>query len=152
MTGNGGADAKDGQAVSAGGVVYRRGTRGIEIVLCGREREGLWALPKGTPEDGETLEHTALREVREETGLDVTIERPVGSIQYAFTKPDGTHVDKRVEHFLMAPEGGSLDGHDAEFDIVRWVPVDEALHLMRYPNEKDIVRRALRLLSEREEA
>lgn len=120
-------------------------------MLCGRQSEGLWALPKGTPEEGESLEHTALREVREETGLEVAIERPVGSVRYQFTDDLGTLFDKRVEHYLMVPRGGHLDGHDHEFDVVRWVPVEEALRLMRYPNERDIVRQAMRLLSEREE-
>jgi len=137
-------------AVSAGGVVYRSGRHGVEVVLCGRKREGLWALPKGTPEEGETLEHTALREVQEETGLEVAIERAIGSIHYQFTDTDGSLRDKRVEHYLMTPAGGHIDGHDHEFDIVRWVPVEEALRLMRYPNERDIVRQAMRLLSERE--
>ena len=52
------------QAVSAGGVVYRFGDDGLEVLLCGRIVDGLWALPKGTPEDNETLEETAAREVR----------------------------------------------------------------------------------------
>ncbi|MFN0251917.1 MAG: NUDIX domain-containing protein, partial [Kofleriaceae bacterium] len=59
------------QAVSAGGVVFRHGAQGIEVLLCGRVREALWALPKGTPEHGESIEQTALREVGEETGLGV---------------------------------------------------------------------------------
>ena len=138
------------QVVSAGGVVYRRGAHGIEIVVCGRPREGLWALPKGSPHEDETLEDTALREVREETGLNVAVERPLGSIRYQFTRTDGAVLDKRVEHYLMTSQGGSLDGHDHEFDIVRWVPVEEALRLMRHPNEQDIVRRAMRLLSEQD--
>jgi ADP-ribose pyrophosphatase YjhB (NUDIX family) len=51
---------------------------GIEIVLCGR-REGLWALPKGSPERGERLGRTATREVEEETGLRVAIQESVGA-------------------------------------------------------------------------
>ena len=120
-------------------------------MLCGRQTEGLWALPKGTPEDGETIERTAQREVHEETGLEVAIEEHVGAIRYRFSDEDGILYDKRVDHYLMTPQGGHLDGHDHEFDVVRWVPVEEALRLMRYPNERDIVRQAMRLLSEREE-
>lgn len=142
--------ARSEHVVSAGGVVYRRGRRGIEIVLCGRRREGLWALPKGSPEPGETLERTAVREVEEETGLSVAIQESVGSIRYQFTGPDGRRYDKRVEHHLMAPTGGSLGRHDGEFDAVRWLPVEEALRLLRYPNERDILRRAVRLIRKRE--
>lgn len=134
---------------SSGGVVYRLGRDGIEIVVCGRTREGLWVLPKGSPVDGETSTETALREVREETGLSVAIEGNVGSIRYQFSAPDGTEYDKTVEHHLMVSVAGSLTEHDAEFDAVRWVRVDEALRLMRYPNERDIVRRAVRLIQER---
>ncbi len=138
------------QVVSAGGAVYRHGPEGIEVVLCGRTREGLWALPKGSPQPGEALEHTALREVEEETGLAVAIEDGVGSIRYQFAGPDGTGYDKRVEHYLMAPTGGSLAAHDGEFDVVRWAPVEEALRLLRYPNEREIVRKAVRLIRQKE--
>ncbi len=138
--------------VSAGGVVYRRGVRGAEIVICGRVREGLWALPKGSPMADETLEATALREVREETGLDVAIEEPVGDIRYEFTGPHGWRYDKRVQHFLMVPTGGQLEAHDAEFDAVRWAPIEEALRLLRHPNEREILRKAARLISERASA
>jgi 8-oxo-dGTP pyrophosphatase MutT (NUDIX family) len=121
----------------------------VEVVLCGRTGEGLWALPKGSPQDGENLRETALREVREETGLDVAIEAAIGSISYRFTAPDGTQFDKTVQHHLMVPVGGSFALHDGEFDAVRWAPVDEALRLLRYPNERDILRRAMRLIQQK---
>ncbi len=139
-------------AVSAGGVVYRWGEHGIEVVLCGRRADELWALPKGTPAPGETLAHTALREVEEETGLRVAIEETVGEIRYQFTDSEGRRFDKRVAHHLMRPVGGHLDRHDGEFDDVRWFPIEEALRLLRYPNERDILRRALALIERRERA
>src|SRR6185437_5033683 len=108
------SDLRTEQAVSAGGVVYRRGERGAEVLLCGRGAEGLWALPKGTPEYGETLAQTALREVREETGVGATIEGSLGSIDYSFSRP-AQHVrfDKTVHHFLMRPDGsGATEQHD----------------------------------------
>lgn len=138
--------------VSAGGVVYREGERGIEVLLCGRERERLWALPKGTPEIGETLEETAVREVREETGLAVEIEEDLGTIEYRFARPaQGVLFDKTVHHFLLSPTGsGSLDTHDAEYDRVEWFEIDEAMRMMTHRSEEQIVRRALDAIEARD--
>jgi 8-oxo-dGTP pyrophosphatase MutT (NUDIX family) len=132
-------------AVSAGGVVYRRGGHGIDVVLCGREREQLWALPKGTPEPRESIEQTATREVREETGLGVRIVGSLGLIEYQFVRPaQGVRFEKTVHHFLMAPDGtGETAQHDAEYDRVEWFPAEEALRIMTYPNERAVMRRAL---------
>src|SRR5437773_1824676 len=111
------------ELVSAGGVVYRTTASGVEVLLCGRTAAGLWGLPKGTPMPGETLEETASREVREETGFDVCIERKVGQVEYWFTRAEqGKRFHKRVHYFLMQPTGGSLDRHDHEYDTVVWCP------------------------------
>ncbi|HEX5479268.1 MAG TPA: NUDIX hydrolase [Dehalococcoidia bacterium] len=140
-----GASLRTEQATSAGGVVYRISDRGIEFLLCGRTPERLWALPKGTPEPGESLEQTALREVREETGLGVEIERELGTIDYTFTRPaQGMRFDKTVHHFLLRPDGsGSLDVHDHEYDRVGWFPAEEAMRLITHRNEARVLRRAL---------
>ena len=69
-------------AVSAGGVVYRRGPSGLEVVVCGRDSDGVWGLPKGTPDAGESLEEAAVREVSEETGLQVEIVKKLGVVEY----------------------------------------------------------------------
>jgi diadenosine hexaphosphate hydrolase (ATP-forming) len=136
------------KAVSAGGVVYRRGEHGTEIVLCGRLPDGFWALPKGTPEPGESLEETALREVCEETGLGVEIVGELGTIEYGFARPlQGVRFEKTVHHYLMQPTGiGSFNEHDGEYDRVAWFPAHEALRIMTHRNELEIVRRALALV------
>lgn len=134
-------------AVSSGGVVYRVRDGGVELVLCGR-RNGLWALPKGTPDPGETLEQTALREVREETGLEVEIEGSLGHIEYWFTLPN-ERVHKRVHFYLMAPRGGSLDDHDPEFDVVEWFPATAVAAALTYPTEAGVAARALEALAQR---
>jgi 8-oxo-dGTP pyrophosphatase MutT (NUDIX family) len=136
---------------SAGGVVWRRGEEGLEVLLCGRSAEKMWSLPKGTPEPGETLEQTALREVREETGVEVEQEGQVGEIKYWFSRPqEGVRYYKTVRHYLMRPIGGDPSFHDHEFDEVRWFPVEEALRLLTYQNEVRILRQALDLVHERE--
>ena len=135
------------EAVSAGGVVYRRGAAGIEVVLVARLREGLWALPKGTPEPGESLEQTARREVQEETGLRVEIARPISQIHYSYlVRSRGIRVDKVVHHYLMEPRGGDVNDHDHEYDLAAWVEAQEAMRRLTYDNERDMLRLALELL------
>jgi 8-oxo-dGTP pyrophosphatase MutT (NUDIX family) len=139
------------RVVSAGGVVMRDDGNGREVLLCGRSSDRLWALPKGTPEPNETIEQTALREVREETGVEVEPDGVIGEVKYWFSRPqDGVRYYKTVHHFLLRPIGGDPSQHDHEFDEVRWFPVQEALRLLTYRNEAKILRQAVELVDERE--
>lgn len=139
--------------VSAGGIVYRPGADGPEIVLCGRPSQGLWGLPKGTPKNTETIEETARREVREETGLSVQIEEKIGEIEYWFTRAElGKRFHKRVHHFLMVPLGGNTADHDHEYDEVRWFPASEAVRRLTFPNEAEMLRRAVAMVRAHAEA
>jgi 8-oxo-dGTP pyrophosphatase MutT (NUDIX family) len=126
------------RATSAGGVVHRITDGRIEIVIVHRRSPVLWALPKGTPDAGETIEETALRETREETGLEVEIVGPLRSIRYFFVRRT-TRFNKTVHFFLMRAVGGSTDAHDAEFDEVRWVELHEALALLSHATERSVV-------------
>jgi len=133
--------------VSAGGVVYRRSAAAgpIEVALVGRLRPKRWALPKGTPEVGETLEGTAVREVGEETGLLVRIEQPLDQIQYWFVWGGVRHF-KTVHFYLMEMVGGDTANHDGEYDVVEWFPIGEALRRLSYPNEARVVDKAQQVL------
>ena len=133
--------------VSAGGVVYSIVDGKVNTVLCGRSDPLRWSLPKGTPDEGESLEETALREVREETGLEVAIEVPIGNINYWFVSSnDRVHCNKTVHFYLMSCEGGSTEQHDPEFDEVRWFPSEEALKSLIYPNEAKVLDKALSMI------
>jgi 8-oxo-dGTP pyrophosphatase MutT (NUDIX family) len=137
-------------ATSAGGIVVRAERNGRSLVVGMRRRDRAtvtWTLPKGTHEPGETFEETALREVSEETGLDVRITGALPSIEYTFTQ-DGTRVHKTVHYFLMEPVGGDLSRHDHEFERVRWVSFDDAPGLLTFPTERALVSTAADRLDE----
>jgi 8-oxo-dGTP pyrophosphatase MutT (NUDIX family) len=141
-------------ATSAGGIVVRHEAGRPQLVVGSRRRERdsrTWTLPKGTPDPGETIEQTALREVAEETGLEVRITGPLRSIEYWFVQ-SGTRIHKTVHYFLMEPTGGSLDRHDREFDEVRWIGFDEAARMLTFETERDLVAHAADILAGRVEA
>ena len=132
--------------VSAGGVVCRRQGDHIEILLGGRLKPKIWALPKGGINTGESPVEAAMREVSEETGLTVRAETELGRISYWFVS-EGERCHKTVYFYLMTPEGGALENHDVEFDEVRWFPSGEALQSMTYENERNMVVKALEVLA-----
>jgi len=136
------------RAVSAGGIVYRRGDNGTEIVICGRDSDGVWGLPKGTPDAGESLEQTAVREVTEETGLEVRIIDKVGVVEYWFAR-EGVRYHKWVHHYLMKAIGGNTEDHDVEYDRVEWRPAGVALRTLTFKNEADMVAKALKMIEGR---
>jgi 8-oxo-dGTP pyrophosphatase MutT (NUDIX family) len=129
------------RATSAGGVVIRTVDGRVEVALVHRRSPRLWALPKGTPDSGETLEETALRETREETGLEVEITAPISAIRYYFVRGT-TRFHKTVHFFLMRATGGAVDDHDAEFDEARWVDVEEAMALLTHATERSVLEQA----------
>jgi len=129
-------------AIAAGGVVLRERDGKREVVLTGRHSDGTWVFPKVTPDKGEEIEETAVREVQEETGLNVRIVRPIGTTDYWFAAP-GERVHKFVHFFLMEPTGGDVSEHDHEYDEVRWVAEDEARRLLSFDTYRDILERAL---------
>lgn len=117
----------------------------VEVALVGRSHAGIWALPKGTPQQGETIEQVAVREVQEETGLDVRLIAYIGSISYSFVH-DHVRYHKQVRHFLFEAIGGDTTLHDQEYDLVEWFPFAEACRRLTYQNEVNILYQAEEVL------
>ena len=125
---------------SAGGVVVRR-TGGQTEVAVVRPRRGVLALPKGHPEEGETLEQAATREVREETGLTAEPVERLGQVRYWYTL-SGERVLKGVTFFLFDYLSGSVEDHDDEVEEAAWVPLHDAPRLLSYKGEREMAVKA----------
>lgn len=138
--------------VSAGGVVFKYLNSEIKICLIARrnKKKLVWCLPKGHVEPDETLEETALREVKEETGLSGILLGPLGTITYQFFDPSTKkRIFKTVHFFLIRYQSGTTADHDDEVESVRWFPIDEALKIIEYKDEHNILEKAkAKLLNE----
>jgi 8-oxo-dGTP pyrophosphatase MutT (NUDIX family) len=133
---------------SAGGVVVRR-FRGRPFVAVVRVRNDVLALPKGHPDGEETPAEAALREVREETGLEAEPLGRLGDIRYWYWRA-GERVMKVVTFFLFRWRSGSVRDHDAEVEAAEWIPLEEAPRRLAYRGERDMAAAALsRLTRER---
>ena len=138
---------------SAGGLVYRKLPDGeLEFVLIRPKGAKSWALPKGHIEGDESSQEAAVREVREETGLEVGKVEALGDVSYVFSwrdKPGGEpiRIFKRVKFFTMEFAGGDPSRHDAEIDEVAWIPACEALKRATYKDERSLIETAITALS-----
>ena len=122
---------------------------GVEVCLIRPVGRTVWGLPKGGIESGETLEQAAVREVAEETGISGVIEAELGTIDYSFySREQNSRIHKTVHYYLMHATGGDTSDHDHEVSEARWTALRDALRLMTYPNEREMVRRAAEALGE----
>jgi len=128
---------------SCGGVVVR-GSDCIVIVPTRRAVRGgqVLALPKGHPENGESPADAAVREVREEAGVEATVREMLGDVQYWYQR-DGVRIAKRVTFFLLDYVAGEVDDHDHEVEHARWIDLEEAARSLSYKGERDMAARAL---------
>jgi 8-oxo-dGTP pyrophosphatase MutT (NUDIX family) len=134
--------------VSAGGVVYRRGPDGVDVILAARRtRRGdlAWGLAKGGIETDESPEEAAVREVREETGIEAEIETSLGETRYFYVWED-VRIRKTVHFFLMRATGGDPNDRDDEMEDVQWFPLERALKRAAYRGEREVLGRAAEIL------
>ncbi len=112
-------------------------------------RPGLWALPKGNIDPGETPAETAMREVYEETGIVGKLDEKLGDVKYTYTW-DGERIFKIVSFFLVLYSSGRLGDirpeMEVEVDEARWLPLKEAPKLLAYGGERQMVERAIAAL------
>lgn len=119
---------------AAGGLVVRRQSGQLQIVLVHRPEHEDWSFPKGKLDEGETFEDAAQREVLEETGMVCRLLRFMGHTEYV----DRKGRPKVVAYWVMAPEAGSF-APNVEVDELRWLPLPEAGVLLSYERDRELV-------------
>ena len=124
---------------SYGGVVVRDGEV-LVITPAGRSR--VRTLPKGGANAGESEQTTALREVREETGVEARVLERLGDVEYWYRR-GGLRVFKTVGFYRSDYLSGDTADHDDEVEEARWLALEAARTELTYPGERRIIERAL---------
>jgi 8-oxo-dGTP pyrophosphatase MutT (NUDIX family) len=140
---------------SAGGVVFRRREHLIEVALISVGEQRRWQLPKGLVGRDESPEEAALREAREETGLESELVAPIEKIEYwYFSNERGTRVrfHKFVHFYLLRFTAGSVEDHDHEANESRWLGIDEATRMLAFKGERAVVEMAREMIEAESEA
>lgn len=136
--------------VSAGGVVFREQLGRTEVALISVGEDGRWQLPKGLVDKGESTEAAAVREVREEAGVDAEVVERIDKIEYWYywnEGPQRVRYHKFVYFYLLRFTGGDVSRHDYEVNEARWVGIDQAMDMLAFDNEKQIMERARQMLA-----
>ena len=137
--------------ISAGGVAFRWRDSEPEIAIVSVKPKLRWQLPKGIVDEGESPQVTAVREVREEAGVETELMKLIETIEYwyrsvKYGKPVRFH--KFVHFYLLKYKSGNVADHDHEVEESRWVSFDEALELLDFKSERDVVEKAREMIKD----
>jgi 8-oxo-dGTP pyrophosphatase MutT (NUDIX family) len=138
------------EQISAGGVAFRPQDNAFEVVIVSMNPSGRWQLPKGLIDDGETPEAAALREVREEAGVDTELLTLVDTIDYWFISDWDEvrrRIHKQVHFYLLRYSGGEVADHDDEVLDARWVTIDNAIEILAFESERDVLKKAAAMMA-----
>lgn len=124
---------------SCGAIVYRKSHGNTEILLIKHVNSGHWSFPKGHMEEGETEEETALREIKEETGIDVLLDTSFRETVSYYPRKD---TQKMVVYFIGRAKNTQFTPQEEEIAQIRWVEIGHATQILSYENDKTIVHRA----------
>ena len=117
-----------------------RAIGGPRVLLVHRPKYDDWSFPKGKLDSGETFEAAAVREVREETGLECRIIRQVATIQYSYRTGKKGHVKPKVVHyFLMERVSGDVRVPGHEVDQALWFDFDQAAEKLSYLQDRKLL-------------
>lgn len=130
---------------SSGGVVVAMRDGAPHVALIATRNKTRWGLPKGAVGPEESSEAAALREVREETGLEARIVRPLDTIEYSFRAGD-TLIQKRVDFYLMEYVAGELEPQLSEVDDVQWFALSSSLQRASFDSERRLLEMAISAL------
>ena len=129
-----------------GAVVYARDGKDIYVALV-HDVFGHWTLPKGGGEEGETIEETTIREIKEEIGLDIALGEELGTNEYVASHPEKGKIRKQVTYFLaQAPFEDLKLGESGGLDDARWFQLAEIVNLNMYDDIISFVTKAINLL------
>ena len=128
---------------SCGALVYRRNREQIELLLIKNRYGGHWSFPKGHVEGRETEVQTALREVKEETGLDISLQSGFRHAVEYFPRPN---VKKQVVYFLGHARNDHVVRQEEEIGETRWIPLEQAHTWVTFRNDKNLISKAKKIL------
>jgi 8-oxo-dGTP pyrophosphatase MutT (NUDIX family) len=137
------------EQVSAGGVVFRRDDDRIDVVIVAVGGNNRWQLPKGLVEKDENPEIAAVREAREEGGIESEVIEHIETVEYWYAgldKGERVRFHKRVHFYLLRYLSGDTSDHDWEVNEARWVPIGDAASQLAFDNERRVVERARELI------
>jgi len=135
------------KVISAGGIIFWRNNNDILVCVVRRKGKNIWIFPRGRLEVNENMENAVIREVKEEAGVIAKVIRKIGVINYSFYSPHDKKIyDKEVHFYLLKMSKHEKFVPNDEIQEVKWITIEEALNILSYPQEKEMLSKALKYI------